>query len=141
MNILLGNFDQSSVNPTFGKVGLWVMGSLYEFSIPVILIMNWLQLLVLLCDLIWATRDFPSGSDGRESACNAGDMALIPGSGRPTGERNGYPLQYSCFKSHGQRSLVGYSPRGCKESDVIERLTHVIWPEHFGNTELENCDP
>ena len=38
-------------------------------------------------------------------------------------EGNGTPLQYSCLeKSHGQRSLVGFSPWGCKESDTTERL-------------------
>ena len=37
----------------------------------------------------------PGGSDGKESACNAGDLGSIPGSGRSPGERNGYPLQYS----------------------------------------------
>ena len=37
----------------------------------------------------------PGGSDGKESACNAGDLGLIPGSGSSPGERNGYPLQYS----------------------------------------------
>ena len=42
-------------------------------------------------------RDFPSVSDGKESACNAGDPGLIPGSGRSPGEGNGYPLQYSCL--------------------------------------------
>ena len=36
---------------------------------------------------------FPSGSDGKESACNAGDPGLIPGSGRSPGEGNGNPLQ------------------------------------------------
>ena len=36
---------------------------------------------------------FPGGSDGKESACNAGDRGLIPGSGRSPGEGNGYPLQ------------------------------------------------
>ena len=35
------------------------------------------------------------GSDGKESACNAGDLGLIPGLGRSLGEGNGYPLQYS----------------------------------------------
>ena len=35
------------------------------------------------------------GSDGKESACNAGDSGLIPGSGRSPGEGNGNPLQYS----------------------------------------------
>ena len=37
-----------------------------------------------------------SNSDGKAHACNAGDPGLTPGSGRPHGERNGYPLQYSC---------------------------------------------
>ena len=40
---------------------------------------------------------FPGGSDGKESACNAGHPVLIPGSGRSLGERNGNPLQYSCL--------------------------------------------
>ena len=39
----------------------------------------------------------PSGSDGKESACNAGDVGLIPGSGRSPGEGNGNPFQYSCL--------------------------------------------
>ena len=38
---------------------------------------------------------FPDSSVGKESACNAGDPGSIPGSGRPPGEGNGYPLQYS----------------------------------------------
>ena len=38
---------------------------------------------------------YPDGSDGKESACGAGDLGLIPGSGRSLGEGNGYPLQYS----------------------------------------------
>jgi len=36
---------------------------------------------------------------GKESACNAGDLGLIPGSGRSSGEGNGNPLQYSCLKN------------------------------------------
>ena len=39
--------------------------------------------------------DCPCGSAGTESACNAGDLGLIPGSGRSPGEEKGYPLQYS----------------------------------------------
>ena len=38
---------------------------------------------------------FPGGSDDKESACNEGDLSLIPGSGKSPGEGNGYPLQYS----------------------------------------------
>ena len=40
---------------------------------------------------------FPGGSDGKESACNAGDRGSIPGLGRSPGEENGNPLQYSCL--------------------------------------------
>ena len=39
---------------------------------------------------------FPGGSDSKESACSVGDPGLIPGSGRPPGEGNGNPFQYSC---------------------------------------------
>ena len=53
------------------------------------------------------------GSDHKESACNAGDLDSIPELGISPGEVNGNPLQYSCLEnSHGQRSLVGYSPWG-----------------------------
>ena len=42
---------------------------------------------------------FPSGSDGKESACNAGNSGSIPGLGRSPGEGNGNPLQYSCLEN------------------------------------------
>ena len=61
---------------------------------------------------------FPGGSDGKESTCNEGDLGSIPGLGRSPGGGHGNPLQYFCLEnSHGQRSLVGYSPWGQKESD------------------------
>ena len=44
-------------------------------------------------------RSFPGGSDSKESACNAGDLGLIPGLGRSPGEKNGYPLQYFCLEN------------------------------------------
>ena len=44
-------------------------------------------------------RGFPGGSDGKESACSVGDRGSIPGSGRPPGEGNGNPLQYSCLEN------------------------------------------
>ena len=44
-------------------------------------------------------RGIPGGSDSKESACNAGDLGLMPGSGRSPGERNDYPLQYSCLEN------------------------------------------
>ena len=51
--------------------------------------------LVAACELL----DFPGGSDGKESAYNAGDLGSIPGSGRYPREGNGYPLQYSCLEN------------------------------------------
>ena len=42
---------------------------------------------------------FPGGSDGKESACNAGDVGLIPGLGRSPGEGNGFLLQHSCLEN------------------------------------------
>ena len=42
---------------------------------------------------------FPSGSDGKESACNEGGLGSIPGSGRSPRERNGNTLQYSCLEN------------------------------------------
>ena len=44
-------------------------------------------------------RDFPGGSEGKESACNTGNLGLIPGSGKSPGEGNGYSLQYSCLEN------------------------------------------
>ena len=67
----------------------------------------------------------PSASEGDET-----DAGSIPGSRRSPREGNGNPLQYSCLeRSHGWRSLAGYSPLGHKESDTAERLnthTHTI---------------
>ena len=63
------------------------------------------------------------GSEGKESACNVGDPCLIPGSGRFPGEEWLPTAVFLPGESHGQRSLVGYNPWGCKESDTTERLT------------------
>ena len=65
---------------------------------------------------------FPGSSDGKESACNAGDLGSFPGLGRSPGEANGNPLLPGEF--HGQRSLAGYSLWDCKELDTTEQLTH-----------------
>ena len=67
--------------------------------------------------------DFPDSSAGKESACNAGDLGSIPGLRRAPGGGHGNPLQYSCLENpHGQRTLAGYSPWGCKELDTTEQL-------------------
>ena len=67
---------------------------------------------------------FPGASDGKESACNVGDLGSIPELGRDTGGGHGNPLQYSCLENpYEQRSLAGYSPWGHKESDTTEQLS------------------
>ena len=69
----------------------------------------------------WIHLAGPSDSNGKESACNAGDLGSIhSGSGRSPGEGN--PLQYSCLENPwGQKNLVVYSPWGRKELDLTEQ--------------------
>ena len=65
---------------------------------------------------------FPSGSDSKESSCNAGDLGAIPGSGRSPGKGNANSLQSSRLEEpNGQRSLAGYNPWGHKESDMTKQ--------------------
>ena len=70
----------------------------------------------------WLKVAFPGDSDSKESASNAGDPGSIPGSGRFPGKRHVNTFQYS-EKSHGQRSLLDYSPRGHKRvgHDVVTK--------------------
>ena len=49
--------------------------------------------------IILYVEGFPGGSEIKPSACNAGDLGLIPGSGTSPGEGNGTPLQYSCLEN------------------------------------------
>ena len=66
---------------------------------------------------------FSSGSGGKESTFNVGDLGSICGLGRPPGGGHDNPFQYSCLEHlHGQRSLAGYSPWCCLESDTTEQL-------------------
>ena len=67
---------------------------------------------------------FPSGSDGKESACNARDLGLISGSGRSPGNGNGNPLQYSRLENSMLRGAWQTSTWGLRESDTTEQLMH-----------------
>ena len=62
-------------------------------------------------------QGFPGSSDGKESACNAGDPGSIPGLGLSPGEGNGNPIEYSCLENAMDRLW------DCKESVMTERLT------------------
>ena len=60
---------------------------------------------------------FPGGLDDKESACSAGDLGLIPGSGRSPGEGNGNTLQYSCLENYMD-----------EEANMTEQLTlYPLW--------------
>ena len=64
--------------------------------------------------IVW--QGFPSGSVGKESACNAGDQGLIPGLGRSPGEGNGNPLQYSCLEKSMNREAWQVTVHGITKS-------------------------
>ena len=67
---------------------------------------------------------FPGDPDGKESACNSGDLASMPGLRRFPGGGHGNPVQYSCLENpYGQRSLAGYSLGAQKELGMTERLS------------------
>ena len=64
------------------------------------------------------------GSDGREPTCNAGDPALIPGLGRPSGERNDNPLQYSCLENSMDSGAWQATAHVVAELDTTEQLMY-----------------
>ena len=69
---------------------------------------------------------FPGGSDGKESACYAGDKGSIPELKGASGEGNGNPLQYSCLEnSMDKGAWWATSLWGCKELDTIEQGTYI----------------
>ena len=63
-------------------------------------------------------KGLPGGSDGKDSACNAGDQGLIPGSGRSPGEGNGNPLLYSCLKNPTDRVILWATVHGVAKSQT-----------------------
>ena len=79
----------------------------------------------------WKTLSgLPCWRGGKESACHAGHVGLIPVLGRSPREGRGNPLRYSCLENtHRQRSLVGDRPWGCRESDTTEQLSLPLF--HF----------
>ena len=67
---------------------------------------------------------FPGGSEGKESACNAGDLGLIPWLGRSPGGGKCQHILYSCLKNPmDKKSLVGYCPKGRKDPDTTTKHT------------------
>ena len=71
---------------------------------------------------------FPGGSNGKESACNAGDPGLILGLRRSPGEGNGYPLQYSCLENSVDRGAWQATALGVVKSQMqmSDQCTHTV---------------
>ena len=63
-------------------------------------------------------RGFPGGSTGKDSTYNTGDADSVPGLGRVPGERNGYPLQYSCLENSMDRGAWRTIVHGVGQSDM-----------------------
>ena len=63
---------------------------------------------------------FPGGSDDKESACDTGDLSLIPGLGRSSAEGNGNPLQYSCLENPMDRGARWAVVHEVAESDTAK---------------------
>ena len=61
---------------------------------------------------------FPGGSEDKASACNAGDLGSIPGSGKSPGEENGNPLQYSCLGNPMDRGTWWATVHGITKSQT-----------------------
>ena len=72
--------------------------------------------------------DFPGGLAGKESACNVGDLGLIPGLGRSSGEGKGYLLQYSGIENSMDCIAHGVAKSQTQLSD-FHSLTHSDWCE------------
>ena len=79
-------------------------------------------------------QGFPSGSDGKESACNAGYPSSIPGSGRSPGDGHGYPLQYSCLENPMDRGAWWATVlRSAQSQTQLKRLSiHSLGKHHSG---------
>ena len=78
-----------------------------------------------------------SGSDGKESACNAGDLGSVLGLWRSPGGGHGKPLQYSCLeKPRGRRSPECYCPWGHKELYTLSDQVHTATPRQTTPAQL-----
>ena len=91
--------NQSPVVPTFQCLKRHISCSLYHFLILCCRRSNYSIIVGFFFPLLMCSKGFPHISVGKESACNAGDLGSIPGSGQSPGEGNGNPLQYSCLEN------------------------------------------
>ena len=76
--------------------------------------------------MVVTDEGFPRGSNRKESACNAGDLGSISGSGRFSGEENGNPLQYSCLENSGDRGAWWATVHGVTWWSLIT-VSQIVW--------------
>ena len=79
------------------------------------------------------SKGFPSGTDGKESACNAGDLSSILGMGRSPGEGNDNPLQYSCLENSMGREVWQAIVQGSQRvrHDWMTKHTYTVNTVHW----------
>ena len=118
------------LNPNTATSHLWNLDPVHRFltckmssqlylqAVGYIKSTHCLLTILLLQDLLPVIMGFPCGSAGKEFACNVGDLGLIPGLGRSSGEGKGYLLQYS-----GLENSMDCVVRGIRELDTTERLS------------------
>ena len=87
------------------------------------------------------TQGFPCGSAGKESACNAGDLGLIPGLGRSPGEGKGYPLQYSGLENSMDCIVHGVAKSQTRLSDFHFHFPVFLPEESHGQRSLAGYSP
>jgi len=103
---------------TWVSVATWDKDSPIHLSLRDSSAGNVFYIIVALMD---GGNGLPGGSDSKETSCNAGDLDLIPGSGRSPREGNGCPLQYSCLENSMDRGAWQAAVQGVL--DTTERLT------------------
>ena len=91
VDVVTGPWRPSAANYN----GTSVVSSLYLYVLKILIVFH--------CKIYWnivsSSVIFPGGSEGKESACNAGDLGSIPGLRNSPGEGNCNPLQYSCLEN------------------------------------------
>ena len=80
------------------------------------IMIKWHSCLIPFSWVPYFSQGFPGGSEVKASASSAGDSGSIPGSGRPPGEGNGKPLQYSCLENPMDREAFWATVHGVAES-------------------------
>ena len=101
----------------------------------------WSPCTLCFCTTAGEATGFPGGSDGKVSACNAGDPGSIPGSGRSSGEGNGSPLQYSCLENPMDRGTWWATVHGVAKSRIrLSDFTFTFRRSHHSEKPMQQLE-